>query len=131
MVIGSWGDFVFEVSGEIAKSFEELTEKSTGRWAEHETVNTAPMSEFLGPGLDDLEFTIVFTTMLGVDPQENYEALRTAVRNGEYHPLILNGFPLSGNFWRLTEVSGSSTVFGPRDGKIMWMETHVMAKEYN
>jgi len=131
MVIGSWGDFVFEVSGDFAKTFQELTEKSSGRWAEHETINTAPLSEFLGPGLDELELSMIFTTMLGVDPQESYEALRTAVRKGEYHPLILNGFPLSDNFWRITEVSGTSTVFGPRDGETMWMECSITAREYN
>jgi|LSPZ01.1.fsa_nt_gi phage protein U len=131
MLIASWGDLVFEVSGDIAKTFQELTEKSSGRWVEHETINTAPLSEFLGPGLDELEITIVFTTMLGVNPQESYEALRAAVRKGEYYPFILGGFPLSGNFWRINEVSGSSTAFGPRDGKILWMECSITVKEYN
>ncbi|MDR0584498.1 MAG: phage tail protein, partial [Treponema sp.] len=105
MVIGSWGDFVFEASGHIAKTFQELSQKSSGRWAEHETINTAPLSEFLGPGLDELEISIIFTTMLGVNPKESYEELRTAVRKGEYYPLILGGFPLSDNLWRFTEIS--------------------------
>jgi phage protein U len=131
MVIGSWGDFVFEVSGNIAKTFQELSQKSSGRWAEHETINTAPLSEFLSPGLDDLEISIIFTTMLGVDPRKNYEDLRVAVRKGEYHPLIFGGFPLSDNLWRFAEISGDSTVFGPRDGEIMWMEFNVTAREYN
>jgi phage protein U len=131
MLIGSWGDFVFEVSGNIAKTFQELSQKSSGRWAEHETINTAPLSEFLGPGLDELEMSIIFTTMLGVDPQKSYEDLRAAVRKGEYYPLILGGFPLSDNLWRFTEISGDSTVFGPRDGEILWMELGVTAKEYN
>jgi len=131
MVIGSWGDFVFEVSGDIAKTFQELTEKSSGRWTEHETINTAPLSEFLGPGLDELELSIIFTKMLGVEPQEEYDAFREAVRKGEYNPLILGGIPLSGNFWRINSIAGSSTTFGPRDGEIMWMEFSVTAKEYN
>jgi phage protein U len=131
MIIGSWGDFVFEVSGNIAKTFQELSQKSSGRWAEHETINTAPLSEFLGPGLDELEISIIFTTMLGVDPQKSYEDLRAAVRKGEYYPLILGGFPLSDNLWKFTEISGDSTVFGPRDGKILWMELNITAKEYN
>jgi phage protein U len=131
VIIGSWGDFVFEVSGSIAKTFQELSQKSSGRWAEHETINTAPLSEFLGPGLDELEISIIFTTMLGVDPRKSYEDLRAAVREGEYYPLILGGFPLSDNLWKLTEISGNSTVFGPRDGEIMWMELNVIAREYN
>jgi phage protein U len=131
VIIGSWGDFVFEVSGNIAKTFQELSQKSSGRWAEHETINTAPLSEFLGPGLDELEISIIFTTMLGVDPRKSYEDLRVAVRKGEYHPFVLGGFPLSDNLWKVTEISGDSTVFGPRDGEIMWMELSVSAKEYN
>jgi phage protein U len=131
VVIGSWGDLVFEVSGDIAKTFQELSQKSSGRWAEHETINTAPLSEFLGPGLDELEVSIIFTTMLGVDPRESYEELRAAVRKGEYYPFILGGFPLSDNLWRFTEISGDSTVFGPRDGEIMWMELNITAREYN
>lgn len=131
MIIGSWGDLVFEVSGEKAKTFNELTEKSSGRWAEHETINTAPLSEFLGPGLDELELSIIFTTMLGVNPQESYDELRDMVRKGEYHPLILGGFPLSGNFWRIDEISGEAKAFGPRDGNIMWLEVGITAKEYN
>jgi len=131
MVIGSWGDLVFEVSGEIAKTFQEFTEKSSGRWAEHETLNTAPLSEFLGPGLDELEMTIIFTTMLGVNPRDSYEDLRAAVRRGECNPLILGGIPLSDNSWRIDEISGASKVFGPRDGSVMWMEVSLTAKEYN
>jgi phage protein U len=131
VIIGSWGDFIFEVSGDIANTFQELTEKSSGRWAEHEPINTAPLSEFLGPGLDELEITIIFTTMLGVDPQGSYETLRAAVRKGEYYPFILGGFPLSGNFWRINEISGASTVFGPRDRKTLWMECGITVKEYN
>jgi phage protein U len=131
MVIGSWGDFVFEVSGNIAKTFQELSQKSSGRWAEHETINTAPLSEFLGPGLDELEISIIFTTMLGVDPRKSYEELRAAVRKGEYYPFILGGVPLSDNLWKFTEISGDSTVFGPRDGEILWMELNVTAREYN
>jgi hypothetical protein len=89
------------------------------------------LSEFLGPGLDELEISIIFTTMLGVDPRKSYEDLRAAVRKGEYYPLILGGIPLSDNLWRFTEISGDSTVFGPRDGEIMWMELNITAKEYN
>jgi len=132
MLIGSWGsNIIFEVSGEIAKTFKELTEKSSGRWAEHETINSRPLSQFLGPGLDELEISIIFSLMLGVKPQESYEDLRTAVRRGEYNPFIMGGYPLSGNFWRIDEVSGSSTLFGPRDGKVMWMECSITLKEYN
>ena len=131
MEIGSWGDLVFEVSGNKAKSFSELTQKSVGRWTEHETINTAPLSEFLGPGLDEAELTIIFTTMLGVDPQKSYDEVREKVRTGEHFPLVINGVPLSENEWYAKEISASSTVFAPKTGVATWTECTIAFKEYN
>ena len=131
MLIGSWGPIVFEISGELAKTFSEMTQKSAGRWAEHNPVNTKPLSEFLGPGLDELEMQMIFSKALGVEPQESYDELREETRKGEHYPLILGGFPLSGNFWYVKEISAVSKAFGPRDGKILWQECTVNFKEYN
>ena len=131
MYVGNWGSFVFQVSGVGALSFSELTEKSTSRWAEHETINTAPLSEFLGPGLDELDMTIIFTTMLNVEPRVMYELLRAAVRNGEHYPLILQGVPLSMNQWYIREITGTSSAFRPVTGEAVWMECTCSFKEYN
>ena len=132
MIIGSWGpDLIFEVSGEIAKTYSELTQKSSGRWAEHNTINSKPLSEFLGPGLDELEMIMKLTPMLGVDPKDTYEKIRERVRKGEYHPMIFDGKPLSGNFWYIKEITGESSKFAARTGKILWMELSIALKEYN
>ena len=69
MLIGSWGpDLVFEVSGVRVKTFSEITRKSSGRWSEHLPINTAPISQFLGPGLDEIELKMDFVAMLGANP---------------------------------------------------------------
>jgi len=132
MLIGSWGpDLVFEVSGEMAKTFAEFTQKSSGRWTEHNPINSKPLSEFLGPGLDELEMKMTFTKMLGVDPKDSYEKIRKAVRKGENHPMILGGIPLSGNLWYIKEMTGEMTFFAPGTGKILWMELSLVIREYN
>jgi phage protein U len=122
---------VFEVSGEKVKTFSELTQKSSGRWATHEPVNTAPLSEFLGPGLDEAELKICFATMLGINPSDSYEEMRKKVRSGENFPLILQGNPLSGNNWYCEEISAASSVFTPGTGAVMRMEFTAKFKEYH
>ena len=132
MLIGSWGpDLVFEVSGKMAETFSELNRKSSARWAKHEPINSKPLSEFLGPDLDELEMTMTFSRMLGVDPMGSYEKLKGQVNRGEYHPMILGGKPLSGNFWYIEEITGKSEAFAAGTGNVLQMEVSVVIKEYN
>jgi len=131
MIIGSWGDLVFEVSGWKVLTFQELTQESSGRWIEHETINSAPLSEFLGPGLDRVSLKISFTRMLGVDPRVSYEALRIRVRKGEYFPLILGGIPLSMNMWLVENISSVAETFAGETGSILRSEMTINYKEYN
>ena len=129
--IGSWGNLVFEVSGVKVKTFNELTQESSARWTEHNPINTVPISEFLGPGLDEVELKIIFAVMLGVNPQESYESMRANVRAGKNFPLILQGKPLSMNFWYCPKISAASTVFAPGTGTVMRMEFTANFKEYH
>ena len=115
----------------MAKTFAELKQTSSGRWAEHEPINSKPLSEFLGPGLDELEMTMTLTPMLGVDPKDSYEKVREGVRKGEYHPMILGGIPLSGNMWYIDKITGESSKFAAGTGKILWMKLSLLIKEYN
>ncbi|MCL2210775.1 MAG: phage tail protein [Treponema sp.] len=131
MLLGSWGPLVFDVSGIGALTFSELTQDVSGRWAVHEVVNTAPITEFLGPGQDEAEMRIILSKMLGVNPEAEYELLRQMVRTGQNFPVILRGFPLSGNNWYLDSISGASSKFAAGTGEVLWMELTVNFKEYN
>jgi len=129
-LIGSWGTVVFEVSGFGAFTFSEITQDASGRWAVHEPVNTAPISEYLGPGQDKVEIKILLSKQLGADPKEKYEMLRKLVRRGKHFPFIYNGTPLSGNMWYIETINGSSSVFEAGTGEILWMEVSCQFKEY-
>jgi phage protein U len=130
MLIGSWGPLVFDVSGVGALTFSELTQDASGRWSVHEVINTAPITEFLGPGQDSAEMKIILSKMLGIDPKEEYEQMRQMVREGQNHPLILQGLPLSGNLWYVETISGASSKFAAGTGETLWMELTVNFKEY-
>jgi len=131
MIIGSWGDLVFEVSGIGSLTFSELTQDTSGRWVTHEPINSAPISQFLGPGQDEVEMRIILTRMLGVDPEKCYSSLRQTVRKGLYFPLIIKGTPLSGNMWYIDKISGISKTFAAGTGEILWMELTCQFKEYH
>jgi phage protein U len=128
MLIGSWGSLVFEVSGIGALTFSEMTQDTSGRWVSHETINTAPLPEFLGPKQDEVEIKIILTKMFGTDPRAKYESLRQAVRKGQNFPLILKGTPLSNNLWYIEKISGVSSTFAA--GDILWTELVCNFKEY-
>jgi phage protein U len=130
MLIGSWGPIVFQVSGIGAFTFSELTQVSSGRWATHEAINSAPLSEFLGPGQDEIQMKISITKMLGINPETTYQLFRQLVRKGKNFPLILRGVPLSDNFWYVENINGSSSAFAPGTGDILWTELSCVFKEY-
>jgi len=130
MLIGSWGPVVFEVSGVGAFTFSEMTQISAGRWARHETINSAPLSEFLGPDQDEIQLKMLITKMLNVNPTETYQLFRQMVRSGQNFPLIMRGAPLSDNFWYAENVKAASTVFAPGTGDILWAELSCVFKEY-
>lgn len=122
---------IFTVSGFRVKTFTDFTRESTGRWSEHMPINSAPISEFLGPGLDEIELSMVFTRMLGVEPTVSYELIRRRIRRGDYFPLFLGGLPVSLNLWYMTEIIGTSSIFTPGTARTMYMECTATLKEYH
>ena len=131
MFIGSWGSsIIFTVSGIRTKTFSEITQESTGRWVEHNVISGSPISEFLGPGLDQIRITAIFSLRMGVDPTRSYERIRESIRSGEYHPLILGGRVVSDNDWYCTNIRAISSVFEPVTGASAWSECEIELREY-
>jgi phage protein U len=130
MLIGNWGPIIFQVSGICTFTFSELTQISSGRWATHDVINSAPLSEFLGPRQDEIQMKIIITKMLGVNPKLTYHLFRQLVRKGKNYPLILRGVPISENFWYVDTITGVSTAFAPGTGDILWTELTCDFKEY-
>ena len=131
MYVGNWGPLVFSVTGIRASSFSQISLKSSGRWEQHELINAAPLSQFLGPDLDEIELTMIFSRMLTMEPRAEFEAMRQFVRRGIHFPLLLQGIPQSMTTWYCEEITGESKVFAPRTGDILWLEITAIFKEYN
>lgn len=89
-MIGSLGDTVFEASADLVRTLSPGTSRSgASRWATHDVHLRTPVSEFLGPGLEQVQFTIRLDAALGVEPKEEIDRLREARSAGEVLPFIL------------------------------------------
>ena len=126
-MIGAFGNVMFRTSDARVQNFTDLKRESTSRFANHETINTKPKSEFLGPGLEEISFKVQLLSSLGVDPDKEIKVLQEMRDAGEVGQLIF-GETKIGKFV-ITDLSASE---GPRDkqGAPTWIEAEINIKEY-
>ena len=60
-LIGSWGDFTFEVSRESVKTFTGLKWDSSVKYATHDRHLKEPLLEFTGKDVESMSFSMLFT----------------------------------------------------------------------
>ena len=93
-LIGSLGPCIFRVSSNHVKTFSELTRRVEMRFADHEVINQKPVSEFTGPGLDDVTLSILLDADLGILPIAEMAILRFLAEMGTPNYMQLAGIPL-------------------------------------
>lgn len=95
MSIGTLGPVVFETSSKKIRTFQDLQRSGSARWEDHEIIGQKPKAEFLGPGKEQITFTIKIDAALGVNPTNELYMLRFIRDNGYAVPFILDGKPVS------------------------------------
>jgi hypothetical protein len=100
-LIGALGNVVFVVSADIIRTFEDFERNTEGRWAKHDIHLAKPKSEFLGPDLDTISFSMRFDVAYGINPRKEMEALMELVRSGKAVPLVIGGKGLGVNLWKV------------------------------
>lgn len=103
-VLGSYGDVVFEVSSDKIRTFDELTRTTADRWEKHDIIGQKPKSEFIGPGLDTITFTMQFDVNHGMNPREEMEKLLVMSRDGQVADLTIGGKGLGVSPWKITNL---------------------------
>jgi len=88
-VIGSLGDTVFEVTPDVIRTFSGASRSVSARYEEHAVHLRKPVSEFTGPDLDEVRFSVRLDEEYGVDVMAEIDRLRDACIAGEVLPLIL------------------------------------------
>lgn len=104
-MIGSFGDIIFSVSRQTAKTLKDLTRAEGGRYANHDIHLKKPKPEFLGPNLSKLSFKMDFDANLGVNPRKETDNLIRLQRDGHYSLFILGGRRVGMGYFTLQSVS--------------------------
>lgn len=105
-VIGTLGrSIIFEVSDRDALLLQNMTRQVAGRWTTHTTLGTKPKSEFLGPDVLKVGFSIYLSANLGVRPRSVLESIAAMVETGRTEYLIIGNRPVSSLPFKLVNTS--------------------------
>jgi len=129
MYIGYMGDIVFSVSSSHMLTPSNYERESTARWAEHALLLRKPVSQFGGPGLESLSFTIILDIDHGVQPEKQLKKLRKMRDTGAVFPLIIGGMPVTQNYWRLDSIKEGNNYWSA-DGKLIQCSASLQLTEY-
>ena len=104
MIIGTFGDLIFEASSVRVFSLAGIKRTSGKRTAKFTPVRGKEITEYLGAELRSVTATITLNANLGVKPRESLERIMQLTEGDEVYPLIIDGKPLSDNLFMLTAV---------------------------
>ncbi len=128
-MIGAFGDVIFETSDKKILNFSGFTRNAQGRFAKHEIINNKPLSEFLGPGLDTVTFTVNLNGNFGVKPREEMDRWIVLARSGTANTLVIGNSAIGVDKWAVINVSEAwDAVFN--DGKLFSGKIDVTLEEY-
>ncbi|MFC4403326.1 phage tail protein [Gracilibacillus xinjiangensis] len=128
-MIGFFGDIVFETSDRRILNFSGFTRNSSSRWSTQETIGAKPSSEFLGPGLDTISFTVNLNGSFGVKPRYEMNRWLIKERVGEVSPLVIGDAYLGVDKWRIVSVSQAWDVVLNR-GELISGKVDIELEEY-
>lgn len=104
-MIGLFGDIIFESSDNRILTFQGFKRDSGGRWNTHDVIGKKPTSEFIGPGLDKISFTINLNGNNGVKPRYEMERWLRKERSGVAEQLVIGNKVLGVDKWVIKSVS--------------------------
>ncbi len=128
-VLGVFGDVVFEVSADRVRTFDGLSRTSSERWETHSLIGLKPVSEFMGPGLDRVSFSMVFDAAHGTNPRKEMEHILDMSRNGQVNDLTVGGKDLGAGKWKITNLRQSWKVVD-NQGNLLRAALDVELEEY-
>lgn len=105
MIIGAFGEIVFEVSALKVLTFDNYKRKTSAKYASHEIIGRPAVLEFTGRELEEVTLTIKALSSLGVTSEEVALSFREICQRGEPNYLIIGNTVYTGNELVITDVS--------------------------
>lgn len=128
-MIGYFGkDIIFETSDERILTFTDFKREASSRFATHEVIGKKPTTEYIGPGLDTITFTVHLNGNNGVRPRDEMNKWLEYARTGQAETLVV-GVALGVDKWVVKSVSQAWDVIF-NQGELFSGKVDVNLEEY-
>ena len=129
MIVGSFGNIVFETSPSVVRTFSEAQRTTTGRWAKHDILGAKPIAEFIGPDTDEVTLPIQLNVLLlgGKTIESELSILREIIQNGKVGLLTI-GEDIFGKYY-LESMGETRKHFG-KNGQTVNASVTLTLKEF-
>lgn len=128
-MIGSLGEFVFEVSEESIKTFDGLKFSHSAKYTEHAIHGKKGLLEYVGMSASSCSLTIKLSAYHGVNPDCEIAALRAMMDEPQAFSFILDGEIMGENLWVIESMEESRGIIDNRGGTIV-ATVNLRLKEY-
>ncbi|WP_100406679.1 phage tail protein [Bacillus solitudinis] len=128
-MIGFYGDIIFESNDKRILTFQGFQRETQSRWAKHDVIGRKPASEFIGPDLDTVSFTVNLNGNYGVKPREEMERWLRKCRSGTVEVLVIGTRVLGVDKWKVSSVSQMWNVVMNR-GEVFSGSVDIELEEY-
>jgi len=96
---------LFEVSTERVLTFKNMVRTNNVRFAVNNTLLRKPISQYVGPSLDNISLTITLDAQYGVDPKVEYNKLIRIQRDGALVSIVIGTTAFGTYRWRIVNLS--------------------------
>ena len=95
---------LFEVSPERVLTLDNFVRRNGVRFAENNTLLRKPVSQYIGPALDAISFSIKLKAEYGVNPKEEFNKLIHLQRSGASLSIMLGRRAFGVFRWRINSL---------------------------
>lgn len=129
MIVGSFGDCVFEVSQSTVKTLDNVTWNSEAKYAEIDRYLKDDLIEFQGCSLETITFTVQLNAIFGYDPLQEYVKFLKAMREGKAQRFVIGYKAYGKNKWVIEKLGAKLERFN-QQGRLLYLTFDVTLKEY-
>lgn len=127
--IGTFAGLTFSVSDNTVKTFDDMKWDFSAKYATHDRHIQADLLEYLGPEIEGISFSMIFSVFLGTNPLNEIKKLRTIIRNGTTDRLVIGGKVYGSYKWVMQKGSVDLERYDGK-GNLWAAKIKVTMKEY-
>lgn len=129
MIVGNYGDAVFETSDDRILTYRNFRRDITPRFAISDVIQKKPKTEYLGPGLDVVSFEVILNAAFGYNPNKIMDMFMIYARDGHAFPLVIGPKTIGVDKWHLSAVGIPVYIFGG-SGEVISAACELTFQEY-